>query len=135
MKTRATPPCERAATAAYGFADRRAAPASIARGTPPAPRRPRRGSIYALVLGVAMLVTAVGIGALAVARVNGRAAAASDDWNEAGLLAFSACEQATAWLNAAAAAAPSTWRAGYTSGTAVAAAALGRGTYQWVLVD
>ncbi len=97
--------------------------------------RRRRGSVYALVLGIAILVTVVGIGALSVTRLNARAATASDDWNEAGILAFSACEQALAKLNTVAAAAPYTWRASYTSGTPVAAVTMGRGTYQWELVD
>src|SRR5437773_2595349 len=52
----------------------------------------RRGSVYLLVLGTAMLVTIVGVGALTVARVSARTMAASSDWEEAGVLAVSATE-------------------------------------------
>jgi hypothetical protein len=95
----------------------------------------RRGSVYAFVLGVATLVTAIGVGALAAARMTARGATAADDWTEAGVLAFSACEHALARMNVDAAASPYGWRANYTNGQATTAVALGRGTCQWVLVD
>src|SRR4051812_16915911 len=102
---------------------------------PPLPRHRRRGSVYAFVLGVATLVTAIGVGALAAARMTARGATAADDWTEAGVLAFSSCEHALARLNVDAAASPYGWRANYTNGQATTAVALGRGTCQWVLVD
>ncbi len=95
----------------------------------------RRGSAYVLVLGVALLVTVMGMGALTLTRVSAASTAAGNDWEEAGVLAFSATEQAVSAVNAAAAAAPSAWRANYTSRQTVATTALGRGTMSWALKD
>ncbi len=94
-----------------------------------------RGTIYTLMLGVAMLLTVVGVGAVLAARVSLRSATASDDWNEAGLTAYSACELALSQMNAAAAASPSAWRNGYTSGETAFSIPWGRGTLSWALVD
>lgn len=95
----------------------------------------RRGSIYAMVLGISMLITIIGIGALATSRVSTRQASVSLDWEEAGAMAASAVEQAIAKLNADATANPLTWRDAYTNGTVGYSATFGRGTLRWVLVD
>ena len=103
-----------------------------------ATRRPplrRRGSIYAMVLGITMLITVIGVGALATSRVTARAASAATDWQDAGCLAFSAVEHAIAKLNAEAPAAPDTWRNAYTSGQTGFSTALGGGRMSWTLVD
>src|SRR5688572_5792426 len=100
-------------------------------------RRPlrRRGSVYAMVLGITMLITVIGVGALATSRVTARAAAASTDWQEAGCLAFSAVEHAIAKLNADAVISPDTWRNPYVSGQTGFTCTLGGGTMSWALVD
>jgi hypothetical protein len=100
-------------------------------------RRPlrRRGSIYAMVLGITMLITVIGVGALATSRVTARSAAAATDWQEAGCLAFSAVEHAIAKLNADAAASPDTWRNAYTSGKTGFTIPFGNGRMSWTLVD
>ena len=100
-----------------------------------ATRLRRRGSIYAMVLGITMLITVIGIGALATSRVTTRSAGGSVEWQEAGALAFSAAEHAVAKLNADAAANPNAWRDAYTSGAVAFSATLGNGTMRWVLVD
>jgi hypothetical protein len=88
-----------------------------------------------MVLGMAMLITVIGVGALATARVTARQANVSSDWAEAGVIAFSAAEHAVARLNAQAAANPDTWRTNYTSGAVAFSDPFGRGTMKWVLVD
>ena len=91
-------------------------------------RRPRQGSTYLLVLGVASVLTVIGLGALAVSRVNNRAASQSQDWIEAQLLAFSAVEQAMATINNT-----SNWRTAYNGQTVQKS--LGRGSFTWRLAD
>src|SRR5438309_1227675 len=49
--------------------------------------RHRRGGAYILVLGVALLVTVIGMGALMTTRLAAREANSSTDWEEAGTLA------------------------------------------------
>jgi hypothetical protein len=95
----------------------------------------RRGSIYTLVMGLAMLVTVVGAGLLAAARMTARAATNTNDWDEAGVLAYSAVQHAIASVNAAGAVSPTAWRSNYTSGKYAFSASLGRGTMSWVLTD
>ncbi len=95
----------------------------------------RRGTAYVLVMGIALIVTVLGVGSLLAARSYQRATTAAADWEEAGTLAFSATEQAVANLSARAAASPTGWRAAYTSGTSAFTASLGRGTVSWTLVD
>ena len=95
----------------------------------------RRGSIYAMVLGVTMLITVIGIGALATARVAGRASSASTNWQRAGALAFSAVEHGIAKINADGTAAPLTWRAAYQNAQTGFSAPMGGGTMSWALVD
>jgi hypothetical protein len=88
-----------------------------------------------LVIGIAMLVTVLGVGSLMSARSYGRATSAAADWEEAGTLAFSATEQAVSSLTQQAAAGPTTWRSAFTSGTTASSAAVGRGTMSWALKD
>jgi Tfp pilus assembly protein PilX len=99
----------------------------------------RRGGAYILVIGVAMLITVIGMGALLSARLNGKEASTSTDWEEAGTLAQAAVEHAMSYLNAQVAANPTTWRSSYTSYTTGAASAfsqsMGRGTWSWVVKD
>jgi hypothetical protein len=102
-------------------------------------RRFRRGGAYFLVIGVAMLITVIGMGALLSARVAGKEAAASTDWEEAGTLAQAGVEHAISYLNAQVAANPTTWRnsfTSYTTGNAyVFTQSMGRGTWSWVVKD
>ncbi len=88
-----------------------------------------------MVLGMSMLITVIGLGALATQRVTTRAANAATDWQESGVLAFSAVEHAVAKLGADAVAAPTTWRDAYSSGAVAFSTNFGRGTMKWVLVD
>ncbi len=102
------------------------------------PKRFRRGGAYILVIGVAMLITVIGMGALLTARLNGKEASTSTDWEEAGTLAQAAVEHAISYLNAQVAANPTTWRSSFTSYTTGAAAfsqSMGRGTWSWVVKD
>ena len=102
-------------------------------------RRFRRGGAYFLVIGVAMLITVIGMGALLSARVAGKEAATSTDWEEAGILAQAGVEHAVSYLNAQVAANPTTWRnsfTSYTTGNAyVFTQSMGRGTWSWVVKD
>jgi hypothetical protein len=93
-------------------------------------RRYRAGSIYIFVLLSAVLVTVIGLSAVAVERVKMQEGVASDDWNEAGILAASAIEHALANLNTT-----PTWRTLYVNNTPITAMAAGRGTFSWKLVD
>jgi hypothetical protein len=88
-----------------------------------------------MVLSVTMLITVIGIGALATSRVTSRGAGISADWQEAGAVAFSAVEHAVSKLNAEGAAAPAAWRAPYASGAVAFEKRFNRGRLKWVLVD
>jgi hypothetical protein len=96
----------------------------------PVLRRPRRGSAYVLILMVASLVAVIGLSALNVERVRAHRVPAQNDWEEAGMLATSAVENALVTINAA-----TGWRSLFSNNTPSAPIALGRGTYQWKLVD
>lgn len=101
--------------------------------------RPRRGAIYVLVLGIALLVTVMGMGTLLTTRLAGREALNGSDWQEAGVLAQAAVEHALSYLNVQVAANPTTWRNGFTSfvhgGAAAFTQAMGRGTWSWEVID
>ena len=99
----------------------------------PGPRR--RGSSYVLVMGIALLVTVLGMGALAVTRVTTFSVIAGNDWDTAGVLAFSGTEHGIAALYSAAAGSPSNWRAPAVSGQVQYTKALGRGTLSWAMKD
>jgi hypothetical protein len=74
-------------------------------------KRQRRGGIYIAVLGASMLVTLIGMTALAAMRVERLAASAATDAEQARLYAQSGIELAAAWI-----AADNAWRTTYTSG-------------------
>lgn len=102
---------------------------------PPAGRPRRRGSAYVFVLGISLIVTVLGMGALTLSRVSGKSTGDGNDWEAAGDLAFSATEHAISYINAAAAASPSTWRSAYTSRQTAFTQSMGRGTFSWALKD
>ena len=95
----------------------------------------RRGTTYVFVLGITLIVTVLGMGALTLSRVTSRSTVDANDWETAGTLAFSATEHALAYLNAAATASPAGWRGGYTSGQVGFTQTVGRGQFSWALKD
>ncbi|MDB5326340.1 MAG: hypothetical protein JWM57_1909, partial [Phycisphaerales bacterium] len=103
--------------------------------SPFSPWPARRGSAYVFVLGITLIVTVLGMGALTLSRVSARAVTDGNDWETAGSLAFSATEQAMSTLNAAAAASSSGWRSVYTSGQVAFTQTVGRGQFKWVIKD
>src|SRR3954447_4992417 len=90
----------------------------------------RRGSIYAVVLAMAILVSLIGLSAVAVGRINLRSAAAGGDSASAELLALSAVEHGIAVVNS-----DSTWRSDYKNEEPITAVKLGGGTFKWYLRD
>jgi len=92
----------------------------------------RRGSIYAVVLALAVLVSLIGLSAVAVGRINLRSAANSTDATAAELLAVSAVEHGVAVLNAQA-----HWRGNsqYFNEQTTSPIALGAGQIRWKLKD
>lgn len=90
----------------------------------------RRGSIYAVVLAMAILVSLIGLSAVAVGRINLRTASAGGDAASAELLALSGIEHAVAVVNA-----DSNWRVNYTHDQPIAAEPLGGGEFTWKLQD
>lgn len=92
----------------------------------------RRGSIYAVVLAMAILVSLIGLSAVAVGRINLRSATGSGDAAAAELLAASAVEHAIAVVNAEAG-----WRGNpaYLYEAETAPVSLGGGTFTWRLRD
>jgi hypothetical protein len=115
-----------------------ATPAPHTRRTPPPQRggrtfrgrRARRGSIYAVVLGMSILVALIGLSTIAVSRINLRSTNITGEAGEAELLALSACEHAMTVVNT-----DSGWRNTYTHDTPVPDVALGRGHFTWKLMD
>jgi hypothetical protein len=99
----------------------------------------RRGSAYILVLGVALLITVIGMGTLLTTRLAGKQSGNASDWQQAGLIAQSMVEQAISYLNAQIAANPTTWRNAFTSYTTGNAAAFAQttsiGVGSWVVKD
>ena len=98
------------------------------RGVRLAPVSKRRGSIYFLVLGLSLVLTVIGIGAVMVERAGTRTMNDSGDWTEAQALAFSAVEHAMAKVGS-----DSGWRTTYSSQTVTKS--LGRGAFSWRLTD
>ena len=92
----------------------------------------RRGSIYAVVLAMAILVSLIGLSAVAVGRINLRAAAGGSDASSAELLAVSAVEHAITVLNSEAG-----WRGNtaYANEQRTNPIALGDGQFCWKLKD
>jgi len=94
----------------------------------PSPRN--RGSIYAVVMALAILVSLIGLSAVAVGRINLRTASAGGDASTAELLALSAVEHATAVINS-----NSQWRSTYVNDTETSSMPLGAGSFTWKLQD
>jgi hypothetical protein len=92
----------------------------------------RRGSIYAVVLALAVLVSLIGLSAVAVGRINLRSAANSTDATAAELLAVSAVEHGVAVLNSQA-----NWRGNtlYFNEQTTSPIPLGAGQIRWKLRD
>ena len=90
----------------------------------------RRGSIYAVVLAMAILVSLIGLSAVAVGRINLRTASAGGDAASAELLALSGIEHAIAVVNA-----DNSWRANYIHDQSIAPVDLGSGEFSWKLQD
>jgi hypothetical protein len=92
-------------------------------------RRQRRGSIYAVVLAMAILVSLIGLSAVAVGRINLRSAAAGGDGASAELLSFSGIEHATTVVNT-----DPTWRSTCLDNTETAPLRLGGGSFTWKIL-
>ena len=90
----------------------------------------RRGSIYAIVLAMAILVSLIGLSAVAVGRINLRTAGTGGDAMAAELLSLSAIEHAIAVVNRDA-----TWRTRFENDVETPQVRLGNGTFAWKLVD
>ena len=93
-------------------------------------RARRRGSIYAVVLAMAILVSLIGLSAVAVGRINLRTAGTGGDAMAAELLALSAVEHAIAVVNREA-----NWRDRFENDVETPEVRLGNGTFAWKLVD
>ncbi len=83
----------------------------ILRAHRPKPARRNRGSIYVAILGLSLLVAAIGVGGLAITRVQSRTNDLRNDIQEARSYAQSAIELARACI-----ALDRTWRTDYTNG-------------------
>ena len=90
----------------------------------------RRGSIYAVVLAMAILVSLIGLSAVAVGRINLRTASAGGDAASAELLALSAVEHAASVVNS-----DSNWRLNYVHDELIPPVPLGPGEFTWKLQD
>ena len=90
----------------------------------------RRGSVYVLVLGVAMLVLIIGVSSLTVARIQTRVVTREADSRRAEVLALSAVEQAVTVVSTTPA-----WRTLYVHDVPTSEIALGGGFVSFKLVD
>lgn len=99
--------------------------------TPAARRGPRarRGSVYAVVLAMAILVSLIGLSAVAVGRINLRTASAASDAITAEELALSAVETAATTVNT------SNWRTLYLNDQYSTPLQLNGGSLCWKVVD
>ncbi len=94
--------------------------------------RPRRGSIYILVLVTSMLVAAIGISAIAIARINTRRTSDSICQQEARSLAVSGVELAVALINHQ----PNGWwRGAFIQNVETTPLPYWNGTISWKFVD
>ncbi|MDD4889668.1 MAG: hypothetical protein PHU85_07030 [Phycisphaerae bacterium] len=87
-----------------------------------------RGSVYLLVLGLAVVLTLIGVATLTAGRVGMRAMTDSQDWVESQSLASAAAEHAMLQVSRDA-----NWRTTYNNQTVTKS--LGRGTFTWRLTD
>ncbi len=92
-------------------------------------RKPRRGTIYVAVLGVAVIIAIIGLMSLAVIRIERRAATANSALIEATLLAQSGVEQCISVIGN-----DSSWRSTYTHDVWQTPINLGNGNFQWKLI-
>jgi hypothetical protein len=88
----------------------------------------RRGSTYVMVLATAMILTVVGMAAIAIRRVRVRSADDTNSFATARRLAFSAAEHATVRINA-----DTNWRSTF-SGAAVQQT-VNDGAFSWRVID
>lgn len=82
--------------------------------------RRRRGGVYVLVLGMAAMITVVGLGAIALSRTQIRSTLADNEWARAEALAGAGVEAALANMNT-----NSAWRTDYSAGAEVEIGSLG----------
>ena len=94
------------------------------------PNRRRRGSVYVVVLGVAMIVTVIGLSALVAVRIERRSLAGGTDFAQARLYALSAIEMGFFWIRDDPA-----WRDNRPSGVWVADQPIGNGTFTLEVID
>ncbi len=94
--------------------------------------RGRRGSVYVLMLALAMIVTVAGLGTLLRLRVDHRLLALEQDWHHGGLLAQSAVDQALCTMSS-----DRWWREVYKDNESdfIPEMPLGRGAIAWRLED
>lgn len=94
--------------------------------------RGRRGSIYAVVMSMAVLVSLIGLSAVAVGRINLRTASGSGEATSAEQLAVSAVEHAVSVLNS-----EPGWRnnSAYWQESPTTPTRLGPGSFSWLLRD
>ncbi len=90
----------------------------------------RRGSVYVTVLGLSLLLTTVGLGVLAVVRLQSRAAAGAGDAAEARLYALSAIELGRLWVKN-----DPNWRTNRPAGVWVANRPIGSGSFTLEVVN
>ena len=94
------------------------------------PRHGRHGSIYAVVLGMAVLVSLIGLSAVAAGRATMRRTAMAGEGFDADVLARSAVEHAASTINT-----DPSWRTRYSNDVETAPVKLGRGSFTWKVVD
>lgn len=90
----------------------------------------RRGSMYVLVLGTAMIVMVMGLSALTLSRINRRTTQDAADMGEARVYARTAVEAGIFWVENDA-----SWRAGAPQGFWVIDKPIGNGTYSFEVHD
>lgn len=90
----------------------------------------RRATCYLAVLAVALIVTIIGLSALATGRIEFRSAESANDVVAARMYAQAAMEMSLFTISNDA-----SWRADYTNDVWVPAQPIGQGTYSWKLVD
>jgi len=93
-------------------------------------RYARQGSVYILVLATSLLVAAIGLSTIALARISIRQARSRKDQAEAMSLAASAVQAAIAQVNM-----HSTWRLTYDNGAFAPEVPFWNGTISWKFVD
>jgi hypothetical protein len=90
----------------------------------------RRATCYLAVLAVALIVTIIGLSALATGRIEFRSAESANDVVAARVYAQAAMEMGLFTMSNDA-----SWRTSYTNDVWVPAQPIGQGTYSWKLID